>query len=50
MRMAALYPAAFLGLDHELGRMAPGYRADIVALDENLHVRETWVGGERAAH
>lgn len=50
MRMAALYPAAFLGLDHELGRIAPGYRADLAVLDDSLHVRETWIDGERAAH
>lgn len=50
VRMAALYPAAFLGLDHESGRIAPGHRADLAVLDENLRVRETWIGGERQAH
>ena len=29
--MASRTPAAFLGLDRELGRVAPGYRADLVA-------------------
>lgn len=46
LRMASLVPAAFLRLDCELGRVAPGYRADLVLLDEGLHVQETWIDGE----
>jgi N-acetylglucosamine-6-phosphate deacetylase len=45
LRMASLVPASFLRLDHELGRIAPGYRADLVLLDEGLHVRQTWITG-----
>ncbi len=45
-RMAAQYPAEFLGLGHERGRIAPGYRADLVLLDANLHVRNTWISGK----
>ena len=45
LRMASLIPARFLRLDHEMGRIAPGYRADLVLLDESLQVRETWIGG-----
>jgi N-acetylglucosamine-6-phosphate deacetylase len=45
LRMASLVPATFLKLDHELGRIAPGYRADFVLLDESLHVRQTWIDG-----
>jgi len=44
-RMASTWPAEFLGLGHELGRIAPGYRARMVALDERLHVRTTWIDG-----
>ena len=44
-RMASTYPAQFLGLGDRLGRIAPGYRADLVLLDEALQVRETWIGG-----
>jgi N-acetylglucosamine-6-phosphate deacetylase len=44
-RMASEYPAAFLGLDDELGRIAPGYRADLVLLDDELQVLRTWIGG-----
>jgi N-acetylglucosamine-6-phosphate deacetylase len=45
LRMASLIPAQFLRLDHELGRIAPGYRADLVLLDESLQVRQTWIDG-----
>ena len=44
-RMASTYPAQFLGLGHELGRIAPGYRADLVVLDEALEVAGTWIDG-----
>ena len=46
LRMASLIPAQFLRLDHELGRIAPGYRADLVLLDESLQVQQTWIGGQ----
>jgi len=45
LRMASLHPAAFLKLDHELGRIAPGYRADLVLLDEKIAVQRTWIDG-----
>ncbi|MEH6414592.1 N-acetylglucosamine-6-phosphate deacetylase [Pseudomonas sp. CGJS7] len=45
-RMASTYPAEFLGLGHELGRIAPGYRADLVVLDDALNVRGSWIAGE----
>jgi N-acetylglucosamine-6-phosphate deacetylase len=43
--MAARSPAAFLGVDGELGRIAPGYRASLVLLDSELAVRSTWIDG-----
>jgi N-acetylglucosamine-6-phosphate deacetylase len=46
VRMASLHPAAFLGLDHELGRIAPGYRANLVAVDPDLRVHATWIDGD----
>ena len=45
LHMASGAPAAFLGLDKVLGRIAPGYRADLVLLDDRLNVTETWLGG-----
>lgn len=45
VRMASLYPAQFLGLAHELGRIEPGYRANLVLADSDLNVLETWIDG-----
>jgi N-acetylglucosamine-6-phosphate deacetylase len=45
LRMASLYPAAFLKVDHELGRIAPGYRANLVHLTDHLAVTRTWIEG-----
>lgn len=46
-RMAATYPAAFLGLEATHGHIAAGYRADFVVMDDGYTVAETWIGGER---
>jgi N-acetylglucosamine-6-phosphate deacetylase len=46
-RMAATYPADFLGLGRSHGRIAPGYRADLVELDGALEVAATWIDGTR---
>jgi N-acetylglucosamine-6-phosphate deacetylase len=43
--MASRTPARFLGLDSELGLIAPGYRADLVAFTVNFEVTETWIAG-----
>ncbi|HEX8757779.1 MAG TPA: N-acetylglucosamine-6-phosphate deacetylase [Steroidobacteraceae bacterium] len=45
VRMASLYPAEFLGLSHELGRIEPGYRANLVVADEHLNILDTWIDG-----
>jgi N-acetylglucosamine-6-phosphate deacetylase len=43
LRFASANPASFLGLDHVLGRIAPGYRADMVAIEpSDVQVLETW--------
>jgi len=45
--LASAHPAQFLGLGDVLGRLAPGYRADMVALDPGeVTVLETWVAGD----
>jgi N-acetylglucosamine-6-phosphate deacetylase len=49
LRMASLHPATFLGLGAELGRVQPGYVADLVWLDEELRVRGSWIGGHYAS-
>jgi N-acetylglucosamine-6-phosphate deacetylase len=43
--MASLTPATFLGLESELGKIASGYRADLVAFDQDFEVVGTWVAG-----
>ncbi|MBX6323581.1 MAG: N-acetylglucosamine-6-phosphate deacetylase [Rhodospirillaceae bacterium] len=45
LAMASRVPASFLRLDGELGRIAPGWRANLVRLDDSLAVRETWIDG-----
>jgi N-acetylglucosamine-6-phosphate deacetylase len=49
VRMASLYPAEFLGLAHEVGRIAPGYKANFVLADAQLRVLDTWIDGQPAA-
>jgi N-acetylglucosamine-6-phosphate deacetylase len=44
--MASRYPAEFLGLGHETGRILPGYRANLVLADDELNVLETWIEGQ----
>ncbi|WP_111642900.1 N-acetylglucosamine-6-phosphate deacetylase [Marinimicrobium alkaliphilum] len=46
LRMASRYPAAMLGLDHELGSLAPGYRASMIAIDSQLNMHNSWINGE----
>ena len=43
--MASAVPAAFLRLE-DAGTIAPGCRADLVLLDHNLAVQQTWISGE----
>jgi N-acetylglucosamine-6-phosphate deacetylase len=45
LRSASLTPARFLGLDNERGLLAPGARADFVAMTPDLMVVATWVEG-----
>ena len=45
-RMASQYPADFLGLGHELGRIAPDYLANLVLMDDDLKVQKTWIEGQ----
>jgi N-acetylglucosamine-6-phosphate deacetylase len=46
LRLASANPATFIGLEHVLGKLAPGYRADLVAFDpDDITVLATWVAG-----
>jgi N-acetylglucosamine-6-phosphate deacetylase len=51
LRLASAAPAAALGLGDRLGRLRPGYRADLVALDADaVQVLGTWVAGKGGLH
>ena len=44
-RMASTYPAQCIGLGDRLGRIAPGYQADLVLIDADVQVQRTWIAG-----
>ncbi len=47
LRFASSEPAEFLGLDWKLGRIAEGFRADLVAFEPpGMRIYDTWVAGE----
>jgi len=48
VRMASAYPAEFLGIGDRYGRIAAGYRADLVAMDAGMNVVATWIAGRSA--
>jgi N-acetylglucosamine-6-phosphate deacetylase len=52
LRFASVEPAEFLGLGASLGRIASGYRANLVAFDPgSIEIHATWVAGRPdAAH
>jgi N-acetylglucosamine-6-phosphate deacetylase len=45
LTMASRTPATFLGLQSQLGSIAPGYRADLVAFSRTFEVLMTWIDG-----
>ena len=45
LHMASRAPAEFLRLGEELGRIAPGFRANLVLLDDGLTVVDSWIDG-----
>jgi N-acetylglucosamine-6-phosphate deacetylase len=48
LRLASLEPAQFLGLGHSIGRIAPGFRADLVSFDSpTMKIHATWVAGKQ---
>lgn len=50
LRMAALYPATYFGVADRLGRLAPGYQADLVHLTDDWQVTRSWVAGQCETH
>jgi N-acetylglucosamine-6-phosphate deacetylase len=49
LMMATLTPARLIGLSDRIGRLAPGLRADLVHLTDDLRVAEVWAGGRSLA-
>jgi len=51
LRMASLYPAQYLYQDQKVvrGELKIGMRADMIVLNDDLSVNETWIGGEKVA-
>src|SRR5207302_3570849 len=48
VEMATSSPAHFLGIGGETGAIAPGRRADLIAMCDDFAVAGTWIGGIRA--
>jgi N-acetylglucosamine-6-phosphate deacetylase len=46
LTMASRTPATFLGLESQLGSIAPFYRADLVAFSSRFEVIGTWIAGQ----
>jgi len=44
-KMVTLNPARKLNLEHKLGRLKPGYQADLVLFDQKFRVKKTIVKG-----
>jgi N-acetylglucosamine-6-phosphate deacetylase len=47
VRMASLTPARIAGWGHEIGSIAPGKKADLVALDSQLNVKQVFIAGDQ---
>lgn len=45
LKMASLYPAKYIGLPAQYGRLVVGSRADFVEFNDQQQVTSTWIGG-----
>ncbi|HDX4049512.1 TPA: N-acetylglucosamine-6-phosphate deacetylase [Enterobacter soli] len=46
IHMASLHPARLLGIANQLGSLAPGKRANLIALNGGLHLQQIWIQGQ----
>lgn len=46
IHMASLHPAKMLGLDKQLGSLAVGKRANLIALNSQLLLQNIWINGQ----
>lgn len=49
VRMASLYPAQAIGCATQRGRLLPGFKADMVLLDDALYCQQSWLQGQPTA-
>ena len=49
LKMATLAPARLLRLDHRIGRLRCGLRADLVHIGDDLSIKSVWIAGESNA-
>jgi len=47
LKMASLYPSTYLGMQAKHGHLTLGAQADMVVLNENLSVEQTWIAGQK---
>ena len=50
LRMGSVYPARALGLDRELGGIAPGMRASFLERGQDYTVLRSWIDGQVKVH
>lgn len=50
LKMASRYPAEFLRIDNEIGFIRPGYRANLITLNDDLEVTHSWINGHHLQH
>ena len=48
IRMASLNPARLLGLDHEIGSLAPGKKANLILIDDMVNIKSVILEGDLA--
>ena len=46
VKMMTATPAHYMGIDNERGTLAQGKRADIVLFDQDVNVKQVFLGGE----
>ena len=48
IRMATLNPAKLLGIDHRVGSLAPGKAANLIIIDDMVHIKKVILQGDLA--
>ena len=46
--MATRNPAQLLGIDDQVGSLAPGKRANLIMIDDMVHVKKVFLDGQLA--